>query len=288
MLLQRKKVRWLLVLGILLVALILLSAGLSNLELQPGEPLSLLSQSETTFGSGMNGSGEGTVFEILWRVFFFVFILLLPFSILQFIISPDARKRVLRDLSIMLAFLLMYWAFIQALRESIFDPQQTTEQPPAPTLPAEPAPTGFVANPSDWLVTAVSIAFVALIIGLLIGVAWYVRRSTESPLEQLAGEAQDTLEELRAGRDFRNTVIRSYAEMSRILSERQGITRRQGMTPREFEQRLKDVGLPREDVGRLTHLFEEVRYGARSPGEGDEREAEACLTAIVHAAGRTP
>ncbi len=99
-------------------------------------------------------------------------------------------------------------------------------------------------------------------------------------------EAQKTLEELRAGADLREEVIRCYYEMSRILGERQGLRRHQAMTTREFERYLEREGVPGIYIKRLTQLFEMVRYGAKRLGEPEEREAVACLTAIVRASER--
>ena len=57
------------------------------------------------------------------------------------------------------------------------------------------------------------------------------------------------------------------------------------MTPREFEQYLAKSGLRTEDIQRLTRLFESVRYGDKSPGKREEKEAVDCLNAIVRAYG---
>jgi hypothetical protein len=71
--------------------------------------------------------------------------------------------------------------------------------------------------------------------------------------------------------------------MVRILNEQRGIQRRKHMTPREFEIRLEEAGFPGEPVRQLTRLFEQVRYGAKALGAQEERQAVACLTAIVEA-----
>ena len=55
------------------------------------------------------------------------------------------------------------------------------------------------------------------------------------------------------------------------------------MTPREFEAALRSTGLPGEPVAKLTHLFEDVRYGAARSGPREEEQAVACLSAIVAA-----
>ena len=92
----------------------------------------------------------------------------------------------------------------------------------------------------------------------------------------------------QAGGDLRDAVLRCYRDMSRVLGERQGLARAQSATPREFEAQLAAAGLRDEHIRRLTRLFERVRYGARRADAGEEREALACLTAIVQAYGRAP
>ena len=63
------------------------------------------------------------------------------------------------------------------------------------------------------------------------------------------------------------------------------VYRHQAMTPRDFEQHLTERGFSDEHIGRLTRLFETVRYSPGEPGPEDETEAKACLTAIVDAYG---
>jgi hypothetical protein len=75
--------------------------------------------------------------------------------------------------------------------------------------------------------------------------------------------------------------MRCYYEMSRVLRQQRGIRRHQAMTPREFATFLEEAGLPTEAVRRLTELFEQVRYGAKSPGRDEGAQALACLETIV-------
>lgn len=144
----------------------------------------------------------------------------------------------------------------------------------------------FVAEPSVWLVLATSVGLAVLMTGLLVGGAWFVWRRFHppaSPLKQLAQEAQGALESLQVGADLKDVVKRCYVQMARVLDEQRGIRRQRYMTPREFERRLEDAGLPGEAVRQLTRLFEDVRYGTRVTGEQEERRAMACLRVIVDA-----
>jgi hypothetical protein len=141
-----------------------------------------------------------------------------------------------------------------------------------------------IINPPAWLTFVVTAGILAIVFGIA-AVIW--RRVTagrrSSPLEMLAMEAQEAIEELRAGADLKDTVMRCYFEMSRILGEERGLRRKEAMTPREFEMTLKTAGLPGPPVERLTQLFETVRYGAHTPEAQEENEAVACLEAIVTA-----
>ena len=74
--------------------------------------------------------------------------------------------------------------------------------------------------------------------------------------------------------------------MSRVVDVRRGLSRGHAMTASEFAARLEKAGLPREPVYRLTHLFESVRYGARTSAQGDVDEAIACLTSILKYCGK--
>jgi hypothetical protein len=98
-------------------------------------------------------------------------------------------------------------------------------------------------------------------------------------------EAREAVEDLRAGADLRDTVMRCYFEMSRVLDETRGLHREEAMTPREFAHTLKEVGLPGMAVERLTQLFESVRYGAHVSEEREEKDAIACLETIIEACG---
>jgi len=111
---------------------------------------------------------------------------------------------------------------------------------------------------------------------------WLMRRSKMN-LGKIAQQAQQALDALQSGGDLRDTVIRCYYEMSRVLRIQRGIQRTKDMTPREFESTLETVGLPAEAVHQLTRLFETVRYGAQNIGENEEQQAIASLTAIVAA-----
>jgi hypothetical protein len=266
-------------------ALVLLAAGLPQLSFRPGRSFALNGGQAQGGASDIARPGAGDI--SFWRVLFaLIFLALLVYFVIAVIFSAQLRREVLRRIAAGLVAVLLFYMLFSALRGGSpqLAPQATgTPQPPPPVV-GEPPPA-FVAQPSQGLVVAVSLALAAL---LLAGIWFFWRRARtperESPLAALAREA---LADIEAGGDVHDTVLRCYLEMNRVLSEQRGVERQRAMTPREFERYLAASGLHDEHIRRLTRLFEGARYGARRPGEREEREAVACLTAIVRVYGRS-
>jgi hypothetical protein len=273
-------------LSIAVVAMLLLSTSLSGLDFLPGRPFSL--EGYPPFQAGQNGSlpGGDTLLFIM-RVAYSLALMLLPVLIIWLIVSPEARKALLKQLLRLLPILIILYLAINWLRRTTRTAKEITFQGPASPAGGSPlsSPTDtFAANPSQWLVLVASLGVALLLTVLVVGIAWSVwqrHRRPQHPLERLAQEAQNALDALWGGGNLKNVVIRCYLEMSRVVSEQRGIRRDLAMTPREFEHYLEDKGLPSEPVRQLTRLFEEVRYGTLIPGENEKRQAVASLTAIV-------
>jgi Domain of unknown function (DUF4129) len=273
-------------LGIAVVAMLLLSTSLSGLDLLPGRPFSL--EGYPPFQVGQNGSfpgGDALLFIV--RVAYFLALMLLPVLIIWLIVSPRARKALLKQLLRLLPILIILYLAINWLRRTSRTAKEITFQGSASPVDgsALSSPTDtFAANPSQWLVLVASLGVALLLTVLVVGIAWSVwrrNRRSQHPLERLAQEAQNALDALWAGGDLRDVVIRCYLEMNRVVREQRGIQRDLAMTPREFEHYLEEKGFPGEPVRQLTRLFEEVRYGTTVPGENEKCQAVASLTAIV-------
>ncbi len=292
----------LLVSGLALVALVFLAAGLSDLEFLPGRPhpsLALIGDVlRAIFGAIPDSQAFGPLFVILiWAA-----LLLLILLVFYLIIMPRTKTQGSRWLGY-IVWLLALYLFLRFRPDIFKEPQggsPAVSQAPLPTLipslTAAPdeivaSATEFASSSPQWVVLVIALILAILTAGGLLGaVRFFWRRShvSSSPLEQLVQEAQEALVALEAGADVKDTVMRCYFEMSRVLDEQRGIRRAGAMTPREFEQQLKALGLPGTQVERLTRLFEEVRYGARVADEQEERQAIACLTAIVEACASSP
>ncbi len=262
---------------------ILLASGLSGLEFLPGQPFFLSAEEKDLPLENLSFKTWNLVG--LWKTFGLVILwVIFPLSIIYFIISPEARKVVIRRA---ITMGLTAYAFFLLLKQcGDFEPLKAFEGPLAETTlgdenPIDPTFTPETAQIFTWIANIVFITVLALLIWFAI--RWWSRRT--STLEELGAEASKVLEDIHAGADLKDTVLQCYAEMSRIVRQSKGIHREIAMTPRQFELELERYGLPGDDVRRLTRLFEMARYGKDPLGEKEQRQALACLEAIVQASG---
>jgi hypothetical protein len=285
----RRQIWTLISLGIAVAAILALAASLSQVEFSPGEPFA--------FGTGMpvrpppGGLAPELppAVQLLLRALLWLTLALIPFSIFYLIISPSARKRFLQNLIVFGVFL----GFIYLLRQQIKPGERTEDffanlgRMPEGEIGAGRPPAEFAGAAPEWLVLLVSFLLAAFVVAISIGVIWAIvrrrRPAPELPLVELAQQAEEARETIEAGGDLRDTVIRCYMEMNRVVRDARGLQRERAMTPHEFETRLEGAGLPGEQVRDLTRLFEDVRYGAKELGPWEGRRAVACLTAIAEA-----
>jgi hypothetical protein len=283
----------LLALGIALVAMLLLSAALPELEFLPGLsfPTSAVEDGE---GAGGISPELDEAFRTAFRIFTVIVIVGLPFVIVHALLTPEGRKNLLKGMvPIILLGLLLYLALRAGNRlEEQMLPTPTVMPEPAQVTPVpdellEADVADFAAmdrSAPQWLIWG-AIVLLALIIALmLVGMGRFLlryRTHPPSPLAELADQAEVAAEAIRGGADLRDTVMLCYYRMSQILQEQRGIWREMAMTPREFEGYLTRSGIPGEPVQRLTRLFEKVRYGAHAIGAEDERQALSSLRAIA-------
>jgi hypothetical protein len=88
-----------------------------------------------------------------------------------------------------------------------------------------------------------------------------------------AGRAADRIE---GDVDVENEVYRAWREMTEHLD----VDRPESSTPAEFADAAVDAGMSGSDVGELTRLFEEVRYGGATPTENREQRAVDALRRV--------
>lgn len=283
---------WLLSLvGLALVTVLLLAGSLQNLTFLPGHALPF-AQLLPDLENGTSGDADMSRFMSIMRVFFILGWVLLPFYVIYLIISPEARKRFLRDLMVMMPMLLVLYFLLREPPEGEVIQQldrRMEAQALEEVLTTPMPPVTFEANPSDWLVTLTTIVLAVAATGLLVGILFLFLRSRQpkqQPLKRVAFEAQAAIDAIEAGGDLRDVIMRCYFEMTRAIGDTRNLKRNADMTANEFESFLLDRGLPHEPIHNLTDLFVKVRYGAFQPGRQEERLAISSLSAIVSACNR--
>ncbi|MBN1955154.1 MAG: DUF4129 domain-containing protein [Anaerolineae bacterium] len=290
--------RWAVLLSALaIVAVVLLAASLANLELLPGSTAPRIRETPD-FEGGAPPFLRDQLISAIFVVLGILTVLFVAFFIFYLIFVADTKKRLLITLGLLIWFLILYLvshATSRPLEQAQATPGTPPAATPAPVPPlsseADMAGIELDVHPPAWLVWLGAVALALIAVGLLAGIAWIFwsrARDAAGPLEELAREAERALAALEAGADVHDTIVRCYLQMNHVLQKQRGISRPEAMTPREFERGLRTAGLPPEPVASLTRLFEKVRYGARTPDEGEERQAITSLEAIIKACRGAP
>jgi len=226
----------------------------------------------------------------------FLVLIFLFGALVMLLLSPEMRKRLLRQLFRMAVAVILI-LYLLKLKPDLL----------AGLFPNLALGSGQHSSPAEGIAPPVFVPpqisgwlsfFVALGIVLLTAVfLWRINRwlnlrketaDVLPALDEIAGIARASLRELSSGQgSAQDKIIQCYADMSRVVVVRRGLHREYAMTASEFAARLERAGLPREPVNRLTHLFESVRYGARTSAQGEVDEAIACLTSILKYCGET-
>lgn len=289
---HRSKLYALFFLALALVALLILAVGLTGLELKGGEPFPL--DMNFSFGSPGGAVPGGDLLVQIFRIFYTIMMILFPISLIYALLDAQSRKKLLRFVIFMIpVMLLAYWLF-NWIRNMKGDQQRDFPlgflQAPETGESAQPS-ADFTPTPSQGLILGLSLALafiVLVLIGLILWQIWRRTRSRPGTLQMLAQQAQVALDEMQAGADLRNTIIRCYKEMSLVVEEQKGVRRGYTMTSHEFESLLVGQGLPRQPVHQLTQLFEDVRYGDKEVGQREEMLARDSLSAIIQVCRSSP
>jgi len=229
-----------------------------------------------------------TLFDVpLWKQLFLWVSISLLVILIGLLLSPETRKRIFR-LLIRVAFTVwaIYYLLMnygaQLLGFNTQQPEESLED--LPPLPVFEPPQ--VSSTFSYLISfAFALLALAVLWGLYRGWQKYMSLSTRKPLDEIAKIARSSLNDLSAGRDSSDVIIRCYLRMSDVVADKRRLYREVAMTPHEFALHLEQAGLPGDAVARLTGLFEGVRYGDRRSGPKDVNEAVSCLKAILHYCG---
>jgi len=268
-----------------LISLVLLSGSLSNLELRSGTPFPGVDHNYTAQQAASRqiqtysfAAIPGIFGLILLLMIFYVLIRLTAFVNLKWLLSWLSR------FILALAVLFIFLIFLSYLNFGTTGASEwALEIVPSPSTKISTSPFGQPPKEFIWIAAIGFILATGFFIIKVFGRQLQPSRTEDSLLQP----AKNAIQALRAGKDFRNVIIRCYLEMANRLEEERGIERSHDMTVREFEDWLAFKGLPRVPVRNLTHLFEKVRYGEQYLGENDEKIALDSLTEIIRFAERT-
>ena len=276
--LQRKIILYI---GLIVIGIILLAAGLPALEFKPGAPLpGVESVQETTATNLVPSLPETRVLLKFPLAALFVLVVVL---IILYLLKNLQFKKIL-----LLAGLLILIGGLFFLIDQIQLPSaeisakitQTSESVSSPT-PYEFTPVG---KPPQNLFIFVAIGLcVAAAVAITILFFQSPRKAPKRSL--LAEEADLALNAIRNGEDMGDMIIRCYLQMETIVKEEKGIQRNESLTPREFEEQLAENGIPEEQILQLTLLFEKARYGNRESDFEERQLAIECLSSIIQACG---
>jgi hypothetical protein len=291
---QNRNLRIILI-AVAIVAMILLSAGLSQITLDAGIPFAdLWAFLMNEFSSGLfmrpavMGTAESELIIRIIQIIYFIAFASFPIVVVLVIISPEMRKTALRML-IQFAIIALALSLFTQNRAQEIESEETfgsREQLAPPTAGEIPLiAEEFQSQVSETVVWIASLMLALLIAGIVIFIISRLRkdRTPKSPFESLATRAESAAESLRKGGDFRDTILRCYADMNRIAREHRGLQREESLTAREFKDYLVKAGLPEAPVHDLTALFEEVRYGHKTYSDQEAQRAVNSLQAIATA-----
>lgn len=277
--------------GAALVLLFVLAASVSNLQLLQGQPFALPTGQLQVGATPALAGGE--IFALLMRVLIALSLLSLPLYIIMSILTKEGRRRLLTHLITLSVLFLMLYALRQTdIRLPGPEENRSAEQAQSAEGATAPVPEAVFDNyPSDNTVLAITVAvsFVLVLLSAgLIAAVMRNRRSETSALDELAQDAQDAIDTLKSGGALEETIQRCYRNMCEVVQRERRVERGIAVTPSEFEQSLLKAGMPQHAVHQLTRLFEDIRYGAKQPGEREQRMAIDSLQAIVDACATRP
>jgi len=139
------------------------------------------------------------------------------------------------------------------------------------------------ASSFQYIILAIVLSSLIVIAGGIFLAKWLKARpqATDDGYDEILGSIADAAHRLRAGEDSYTVVLFCYQEMIRILSTKGKIDATY-LTPREFELRLRGIGMSGDYITQLTGIFEVVRYAGRVDDSFSAR-ALTCLDAIQEA-----
>ncbi len=264
--------------SLIAVAVIFLAISLTELELKPGMPPPAIENNQVMVAND-SGSYEET---IPVNRFIIILICLIAAGAFLYSVIKVLRGASWRDIFNFLLSMIFIVLIIGGLLLAILalpHSTETVQSPIAIPTPEPPvtAPLGPVPPILLWIVGGCLLVF-----GIMI-VVWVFRIMRKKPdASDLIGlEAEKARLNILLGVGLKDVIVQCYWQMSKVLQEDRGITRKETMTTLEFEETLISAGFSREPVHELTRMFNAARYGNWQPSKEDESKAIQCFEDIT-------
>lgn len=261
-----------------MVSTVILSVGLSDLQLQPGLPIPGAATTQDTNPETLSNEARPrpiTMGSFLQGTLALSFVLLLLAFAIQLVRRVNG-KRLFRLAAALVGVLIV---LVLVPRIDTGAPDTSLEEIPAAGPSQFTFTTAPIGNPPEQLYWFV-VGFVAL--SVLFICLWLVREyyRRPEPAHPLGNAADAAIQAIHDGQNLQNVIIQCYLNMIQVLKDEKGIEREQSITPREFEHWLSNHGIHAAAIRQLTRLFEMARYGPQTPEQRDEAAAVECLSAI--------
>jgi hypothetical protein len=285
------KVWVILITCLVVLMLVLLAEGLSDLQFQSARPLSL--GESTSIQLSFEGIAEDISTIPFWEQVVFWGMSFILVIIASLFLSPELRKRIIL---FFLRFVLFVVAMFYILKKFSFSTPELEQGgavgAPGFEIAGEDIPTAVFTppHPSSIFLYLISLGVVLAVAMIVFFISrWWLKRQrlrkASQPLEELAKIARSSLDKISSGRDWEDVIINCYKRMNDVVDAQRGLSRRKDLTASEYAARLEGAGLPGDAVRRLTRLFEAARYGARNANREEMVEAVACLNSVLYACG---
>jgi hypothetical protein len=273
----KEKQKILIFLGLAVLMTALLATSLSQIAFQPGIPPPRFENNNLVLPE--ISQAEPVAIHVNTFLFYLIGLILSAYLLVASFrwVRGIAWKKLLVNLPKFFMLLLVVLIILLLFMLPGF-----SEKPLALTIPPPtqtPQFTPFDAPPS-FLLWVVGIGL-AILAAFLIN-TWLKTRRKPDRAGLLTVEAERAMQNILAGEDVNEVILRCYAQMSRVLLQEGGIEREAFMTPSEFEQELSSAGFPKAPVHQLTQLFEIARYGNWTPTLPDEQKALDSLQGIIN------
>jgi hypothetical protein len=276
-------------LAVVLLGVAALAAGLPGMRLQDGRPFRLPASDEQA-AEALGGDSAFQRGFVLARGLIAAAVIIYAIYIFVSLLTRQGRKRLFNDLIRLAVFVLCLY-LLNTRGAELFNNfklggnlgglGQATTDPSVPLALFSPSTPGWI--PLGLLLAAATL--LAAFVGVI---AWWwfmpTRRGAakaDAARQLLSAEARQAVQDIEAGEQLEDVVLRAYYRMERILAEQRGLSRAEAMTPSEFADALGRQGLPKGAVNDLTHLFEAVRYGGKQLGPESQQRATNALRAIT-------